>query len=505
MRYKILIFFLAISVFNIMRAQAPKREMRAVWVATVTNIDWPSQKGLSTKQQQDEMIRMLDNFKANNINTVIFQARPCADVFYPSCIEPWCMWLSGKQGVAPNPYYDPLKFVIDEAHKRCMEVHVWINPFRALNYDDVSLFSKDHIFNRKRYMFVKYGDKYYFDPGLKETRDYLNDVVKEIVENYDIDAIHIDDYFYPYPIAHERFPDNESYAKDPRGFTHKDDWRRDNVTLTIKQLSQTIKKIKPWVDFGVSPFGIWRHNTQDPHGSKTYRALTNYDDLYADILKWLRDGYIDYVTPQLYWEIGKKNTDYRVLVDWWANNTNGKNLYIGLYASGFVQYNKIKAWQTPNELVRQLNYNKTNPKVQGAMFFSAKYFMQNLQGLNDVLKSSFYAKPALTPINASVKGEDSPQPKNLAMDDPKNRFLLTWDKVEGKGGKEVAYYVVYAFKGKNVGDMSSAENIIGITPDNRFDLTGFASNLLGTYSFVVTSVNRYRQESDVKSYFIKRF
>lgn len=499
---KFLILFL--FSFLVLNAQSPKRQMRAVWVATVTNLDWPSQKGLSSKQQQDEMIKMLDEFKATNINTVIFQARPCADVFYPSCIEPWCMWISGKQGVAPNPYYDPLKFVIEEAHKRCMEVHVWINPYRALNYDDVSLFAKDHIFNKKRYMFVKYGDKYYFDPGVKETRDYLNSVVRELVENYDLDAIHIDDYFYPYPIAKTKFPDDESFANNSRGFTHKNDWRRDNVTLAIKELHETIKSIKPWVDFGVSPFGVWRHKGQDPRGSATYRALTDYDDLYADVLKWLREGYIDYVTPQLYWEIGKKNTDYRVLVDWWAKNSHGRNFYTGLYVSGFEQY-KQAAWQTPNELVRQINYNKTNPLVKGEMFFSARTFMKNLQGLNDELKKSFYAKPALVPENQMAKTEASAQPKKITVDETDDKFFLSWEPVNDKGGKAVSYYVVYAFKGKGVGDMDSADNILGVTTENTFDLTQYCSKCLGTYSFVVTSVNKYRRESVVKTYVVKKF
>lgn len=502
-------FFIATTIFFLssilsLNAQAPKRQMRAVWIATVANIDWPSQKGLSTAQQQTEMIRMLDGFKDNNINTVIFQARPSADVFYASCIEPWCMWLSGKQGVAPNPYYDPLKFVIEQAHKRCMEVHVWLNPYRALNYDDISLFSKDHIFQKKRHLFVKYGNKYYFDPGVPETREYLNSIVKELVENYDMDAIHFDDYFYPYPIAKQKFPDSDSFSKYSRGFTHKNDWRRDNVTITIKQLHQTIKRIKPWVDFGVSPFGVWRHQAHDPRGSATQKALTNYDDLYADILKWMREGYIDYVAPQLYWEIGSKNHDYRVLVDWWAKNANGVNLYVGLYASGFEQYNS-SAWKRPNELIRQMNYNKTNPIVKGEIFFSAKTFLRNHQALNDELKKTWYAKPALVPENLNIETETSEQPKRVFIDDEDDKIILNWSKVEGEGGKQVAYYVVYAFKGKGVGDMTVADNIVGVTADNIYDLSGYCRKCLGTYSFVVTSVNKFRRESKVKSYVVKKF
>jgi uncharacterized lipoprotein YddW (UPF0748 family) len=485
-------------------AQTPKRQMRAVWVATVSNLDWPSKKGLSAQQQQAEMIRMLDEFKANNINTVIFQARPCADVFYESKLEPWSIWLSGKQGVAPSPYYDPLQFVIEEAHKRCMEVHVWVNPFRALNYEDVSIFSKDHIYNRRKNMFVKYAGKYYFDPGLKETRDYLNDIVTEIVQKYDIDAIHFDDYFYPYPVAKEKFNDDESFRKDPRGFTHRNDWRRDNINLTMKQLHRTIKSLKPWVDFGVSPFGIWRHRGNDPRGSATYRALSDYDDLYADVLKWLKDGDVDYVTPQLYWEIGKKNTNYQILAEWWAKNCYGRNLYIGLDVCGFNDY-KAAAWHNPNELVRQIRLNKSYPNIKGEMFFRAKYFMQNIQGLNDALKQELYTKPALVPVNNSIKTEPSAQPKKVVLDDANNKFVLKWDRVEAEDGKKVAYYVVYAFKGKGLGSLNDAENIIGVTADNSLDITSFAAQKQGHYSFVVTSINRYRCESTVKSYLVKKF
>jgi uncharacterized lipoprotein YddW (UPF0748 family) len=203
-------------------------------------------------------------------------------------------------------------------------------------------------------------------------------VVKELVEKYDIDAVHFDDYFYPYPIAGEAFPDNHTFKKHPRGFTHKNDWRRDNVTEIIKQLNKTIKKAKPWVEFGISPFGVWRHEGKDPRGSATQKSLTNYDDLYADILKWLKEDYIDYVVPQLYWEIGKKNHDYKTLVQWWSENSYGKNLYIGLFASGFEQY-KSAAWQNSNELIRQLELNKKYQNIQGVMFFSAKTFIKTIK------------------------------------------------------------------------------------------------------------------------------
>lgn len=501
---KLLLTIILFHLFTLLFSAYPKREMRAVWIATVTNLDWPSKKGLSTQEQQDEMIRLLDEFKANNINTVVFQARPCADVYYKSEIEPWSMWLSGKQGVAPYPYYDPLEFVIEESHKRCMEVHAWINPYRALNYDDVSLFDKNHIFFKKKDLFVKFGNKYYFNPGLEETQAYLNTIVKELVEKYDIDAVHFDDYFYPYPIAGEAFPDNHTFKKHPRGFTHKNDWRRDNVTEIIKQLNKTIKKAKPWVEFGISPFGVWRHEGKDPRGSATQKSLTNYDDLYADVLKWLKEDYIDYVVPQLYWEIGKKNHDYKTLVEWWSKNSYGKNLYIGLFASGFEQY-KSAAWQNSNELIRQLELNKKHPNIQGVMFFSAKTFIKNYQGLNTTLKNNNYKYPALVPINNHIQGVSSTQPKTISFVEKNKKRILTWNAIQETGGKKIAYYVIYAFKGKEIGDMENPQNIIAMTPQNEIDLTDFCSKLIGTYSFVVTTVNKYKHESEVKSYLIKKF
>ena len=325
MNKKISLLFVVLLFITTLSAQQSKREMRAVWVATVANIDWPSQRNLTSKAQREEMRAMLDEFARNNVNAIVLQIRPTADAFYPSELEPWSNWLTGKQGVRPNPYYDPLQFIIEEAHKRCIEVHVWLNPYRVLNSDNLGILNKNHLFYKNRELFVKYGDKYYFDPGLDETREFLNKVVEDVVERYDIDAVHFDDYFYPYRVANEEFPDAMTFKKNPRGFApnQRDDWRRNNVNMVIKELQQTIKSLKPWVEFGISPFGVWRNNTVDTKGSATRAGVQNYDDLYADILKWLKEGSIDYVAPQLYWEIGKKVADYEILAKWWSENSFG--------------------------------------------------------------------------------------------------------------------------------------------------------------------------------------
>lgn len=494
---KIFALFLSLIIISNLSASQRKREMRAAWIATVANIDWPSQKNLTSKAQREEMRTMLDGLAKNNINAIVMQIRPTADSFYPSAFEPWSHWLTGKQGVKPNPYYDPLQFVIDEAHKRCIEVHVWLNPYRVTNSEKLDVLSKDHLYYKNKDLFVKYGGKHYFDPGLDETREFLNRVVEDVVERYDVDAIHFDDYFYPYRVANEEFPDEASFRNNPRGFAphQKDDWRRNNVDLVIAELQQTIKNLKPWVEFGISPFGVWRNNNVDPRGSATRAGVQNYDDLYADILKWLKEGTIDYVVPQLYWEIGKKVADYEVLAKWWSENSYGKNLYIGLYASQLGSKEAPSAWRNGNELIRQLNMNKQYPQIDGEVYFSAKGLLKNNQNLNDSLQRNHYKYPAICPLNRNIQGEASAQPQNIRVVKDGHEAYLLWDEVNEEGGCQIAYYVVYGFKGKKVGDLNDPANILMRTTENCVDLRELEKKFKGHYAFVVTAVNRYKHES----------
>ncbi|MDD3078954.1 MAG: family 10 glycosylhydrolase [Paludibacter sp.] len=491
------LLFISITLFSGIFAAHRKREMRAVWIATVANIDWPSQPGLNSAKQRNEMRTMLDSLQAANINAIVIQIRPTADAFYPSVLEPWSHWLTGKQGIRPTDYYDPLKFIIEEAHKRCIEVHAWLNPYRVTNSDELSLLSKNHLFYKQRDLFVRYGGKYYFDPGLDETREFLNRVVQDIVERYDIDAIHFDDYFYPYKVAGQDFPDDASFKKFPRGYApnQKNEWRRNNVNMVIRKLQETIKSAKPWVEFGISPFGVWRNNDVDPRGSATKAGVQNYDDLYADILKWLQEGSIDYVTPQLYWEIGKKVADYSILLKWWSENTYGKNLFIGLYASQLGNKKAAPAWTRGNELIRQIRLNQQYPQVDGAMFFSASTFLKNRQGLIDSLKCNLYKYPAICPVNKNIQGDTPAQPQNIrTLKDGDNAYLV-WDGIDEDGGCKITYYIVYAFKGKHVGDLNDAENIVARTTDTCIDLRELDKRFKGNYTFVVTAVNRYKHES----------
>ncbi len=476
----------------VVSAQTEKYQMRAVWIASVANVDWPSKSNLSVTEQQNEMIGMLDRFKELNINAVVFQIRPASDAFFVSSYEPWSLWLNGS-GVAPSPFYDPLQFVIQEAHARCMEVHVWLNPYRV-SLDDTTMLCKEHPLFEHRDLIKKYGNRYFFDPGRDETRAYLNKIVADVVMRYDVDAVHFDDYFYPYKVGKLEFPDEDTYLANPRGFApdKRDDWRRNNVNLIISELQQTIKGIKPWVDFGISPFGVWRNFRTDPRGSKTTAGTTNYDDLYADIRLWLESGMIDYVVPQLYWEIGKEVADYKELIDWWCHNSFGRNLYIGLFASG-LKNQKGPAWNKGNELARQMTLNKKYPQQEGVFLYSARPLLKNPLGICDTLRNNYFRYPSLVPRHHGDMSLNLLRPQNVRVLSGENEKRLVWDETPASGGEKVAYYVIYAFKRNEKTNYNTSRNIIGKSAVPYFDLPDEYKS--GKHVFAVTSVNRYRCES----------
>jgi len=391
------IFPLFIGFFIALQVSAQKAEFRAAWVASVVNIDWPSRSGLTTEQQKAEFIRIADMHYRNGLNALIVQVRPAADAFFASSFEPWSEYLTGKQGVAPAPFYDPMAFMIEETHKRGMEFHAWINPYRAIFNSYKSSVAPNHITRTHPEWFVKYGDASrmttYFNPALPEVRQYLVDLIREMTANYNVDGVHFDDYFYPYRIPGKEFPDAKEYAKYGNGLS-KDAWRRSNVDSVIVALSAAIKEEKPWVKFGISPFGVWRNKSKDPQGSNTDAGQTNYDDLYADILLWLKKGWIDYVAPQLYWEIGHPKADYTTLIQWWSEHTYGRHCYIGLapYRAG-----SNTAWRDRTQLPRQIALSRTTPNIQGQVFYNTKSFFTNPNGWNDALRTDIYKERVPTP------------------------------------------------------------------------------------------------------------
>jgi uncharacterized lipoprotein YddW (UPF0748 family) len=386
--------FFALFFYTSLFSQ-PISEFRGVWIATVENIDWPLRGMVNSTDQKAEYIRQLDMHKKNGMNAVIVQVRPSADAFYPSPYEPWSQWLTGVQGRPPSPYYDPLQFMIEEAHKRGMEFHAWLNPYRADNNIGASSIARNHITRLHPEWFLTYGDKKYFDPSNKQAQDFVVNVVRDIVKHYAVDAIHMDDYFYPYRIPGKAFPDGLAYRAS-RSPLSKDDWRRSNVDSIISMISIAIKKEKPWCKFGVSPFSVWRNKDKDPMGSDTKAGVTNYDDLYANILLWLQKGWIDYVAPQLYLEIGHSKIAYEIMLDWWSHHSYGRHVYIG---HGIYRTNERNiAWKNPDELPDQIKLLRQYPNIQGSIYFSSTSFNRNPNGWNDSLQNNYYKNPASIPV-----------------------------------------------------------------------------------------------------------
>ena len=374
---------------------------RGAWIATVANIDWPSAEAVGNDSlQKAEMTWILDSLESLGINAVIFQVRPTADALYRSEYEPVSHWLTGKQEMQPNPdpslkgreIWDPLEWTIEEAHKRGMEVHVWLNPYRVnLAKTDTSVLCSDHVWRKHPEWFWCYAKQWYFDPGLDVTRDWICTIVQDIVMRYDIQAIHMDDYFYPYPQGNKPLPDSKTFERFPRGFDNIADWRRHNVNLAIQDISRTIKECKPEVQFGISPFGVWRNADVDSTGSATKAGITNYDDLYADIRLWIKNGWIDYVLPQLYWEIGKKVADYEVLAHWWANEVKGTKckLYIGMAPYRLENASPKTPWGVGNEIERQMKLNRTIEEISGECFYSTRPLLRNPRGVCDIIRAVY--------------------------------------------------------------------------------------------------------------------
>jgi len=466
----------------------PKREFRGVWIATVENIDWPSRRGLPTETQKQEFINILNNQQRNGMNAVVVQIRPVADAFYMSSFEPWSAYLTGTQGQAPNPYYDPLQFMLEETHKRGMEFHAWFNPYRAATSLRVSA---NHISREHPNWFVNFDGKKYFDPGVPEVREYVTQIIRDVVRRYDIDAVHFDDYFYPYPVPGKVFPDNNSYRQYGNGMA-KDDWRRWNVDTIIHQVSNMIKVEKPWVKFGISPFGIWRHRDRDPDGSMTGRGgMTNYDDLYADVLKWLKRGWIDYVAPQLYWERGHRVADYDVLLNWWASHGYGRNVFIG---HGVYRLNSNAAWSYPGELPIQLTELRTLNTIHGSVFYSEKSFHGNPLGIQDSLRNHFYKYPALRPAMPWLNSKAPFAPYFVDAFERPNGLNLHWadDDTSGRTNQ----YVLYRFYSNEVLNLNDPSKILAILPQMPDPQYVDATYERGrTYTYVVTALDRVQNES----------
>jgi uncharacterized lipoprotein YddW (UPF0748 family) len=473
---------------------APKREFRGVWVATLTNIDWPSRPGLSADQQKQELIGIMEQHKRNGMNAILLQVRPAADAFYRKSREPWSQWLMGKQGVAPAAGYDPLEFAIKEAHSRGMELHAWFNPYRATMSSNAQV-SEDHMTRKRPELFFSYGGKKQFDPGLPEVREYIVQVILDVVKGYDVDGIHFDDYFYPYPIAGQRINDAATFSKYPNGFTDLSDWRRNNVDLLIKQLDDSIHHYKNYVKFGVSPFGIWKNKSEDTLGSATY-GLSNYHELYADSRKWIKEGWVDYINPQVYFSLTRKVAPFDTLVNWWSNNTYGRHLYIG-QAAYLVNQKMEAAWRQPGQIPDQIRHIRTNNRVQGSVFFSSKSFSTVARATADSLRNDLYKYPALPPQMPWLDEIVPNQPEGLTADAVATGVQLKWSPpLKAEDGETASGYVIYRFaEGEKIGILDP-KNILRISFEDFASFLDTSVEKGKRYNYLVTALDRLKNESE---------
>lgn len=411
------------------------REFRGVWIATVSNIDWPSRPGLSTERQQEELIRLLDVAVESNLNAVIFQVRPLSDAFYNSPTEPWSHYLTGESGKAPSPAYDPLEFAINAAHDRGLELHAWINPFRAGVGD--AAFSKNHVTNRMPEIVRTYGKYKWLDPTDDRSHKYVLQVIRDLVQRYDIDAIHFDDYFYPYAEKGVEFDDSANWAayKAKGGTLSKGDWRRDRVNTFVKAVAKEIKAIKPTVRFGISPFGIWK-----PGNPEGITGLNAYEELYADSRKWLQEGTVDYLAPQLYWDIAKKGQEYPKLMNWWTSqNPLKRHVWPGLNASKYANGKNDNIFVS--EIINQIKLTQQSPLATGNILFSAKPLRDAKDNLPTELKNKVYPFPALVPPSTWLDAVPPVAPKVLVTppDESGDRFLR-WQKGDAETPAKFVLY-----------------------------------------------------------------
>ena len=465
----------------------PKREFRAAWIQSVNG----QFRGMPTEKLKQNLIGQLNSLQKAGINAIIFQVRPEADALYASRLEPWSRFLTGVHGKAPEPNWDPMQFMIDECHKRGMEFHAWINPYRTKTTLKSEL-APNHVYNIHPEWFVTYGDQLYFDPALPESRRHICMVVSDIVSRYDVDAIHMDDYFYPYPIKGKDFPDDASFARFGGGFSNKGDWRRSNVNVLIKKLHETIREIKPWVKFGVSPFGIYRNESSDPLGSKT-KGLQNYDDLYADVLLWAREGWIDYNIPQIYWHIGHPVADYETLVKWWARNTENRPLFIGQSVMNTVQ-NADPKNPSINQLPRKMALQRAYQTIGGSCQWPASAVVENAGKYRDALIAEYHKYPALPPVFDFMDNEAPAKVRKMKPVWTEDGYILFWTAPKYKEEMNRAVqYVVYRFNDKEKVNIDDPSHIVAITRDNFYKLPYEDGKT--KYRYVVTALDRLHNES----------
>ncbi|MDF4222925.1 family 10 glycosylhydrolase [Maribacter sp. M208] len=440
----------------------PKREFRGVWIATVVNIDWPKNGNDSAEKQKTDFLKILDFYERENYNAVIVQVRAAGDAFYQSDYAPYSRFLTGEEGTAPKWNTDVLEWIINETHERGMEFHAWLNPYRATFDENFEVLSETHDYCTHPEWIVHYGKKNYYNPGLPEVRNHFSNIIAELVTNYDVDAIHFDDYFYPYTIKDAVFNDSLAFKTYALKNQKLDDWRRSNIDSLVRQSHKTIKSIKPWVQFGISPFGVWKNNSTDPKGSDTKAGQTTYEDLYADPLLWMEKGWIDYLAPQVYWSMNLPVASHRKIVDWWAKNNYNTNLYVG-NGPYKIRNNSDKAWQEKKELPMQLELARNTPQIQGNIMFSAKSLMTDKDDVVEYIHKKYYKRPALNPISSLAKNHKAKAPKLVSASKNDTELSLEFNDLNN-----IRFALVYSsgIKVKDTYDIKKLRSKIYVENNN---------------------------------------
>ena len=487
--YTLLLTFLLLWPCVTAQNFLPKREFRGAWIQIING----QFEGMSRDQMQANLTHQLNVLQQCGINAIMFQVRGEADAMYASPYEPWSRFLTGRQGTAPNPYWDPLAWMITECHKRGMELHAWINPFRAKTKGTKEL-ALNHPYVKHPERFFEYDGLYLFDPGLNENRRYICQIAADIVRRYDVDGIHMDDYFYPYPVAGMTIPDQATYITHKNGIDNVDDWRRYNVNLFMEMMHDSIRAVKPWVKFGVSSFGIY-HNVQPGSnipGSNT-RGLQNYDNLYADVLYWINKGWVDYNIPQIYWEIGHKAADYEELIKWWSRFAGGRPLFIGQDVERTVRAADLKNPQR-NQMSAKFGLQRSLRGIQGSCLWYSAAVVRNEGNYATALQKNYHRTPALQPLFPFIDDEAPGKPRKLKTMWMPNGYYLFWTAPKGTQEMDVARnYVVYRFEQGERIDLFNSEHIVAVTPQTFYRLPYENGRKKAVY--VVTALDRLQNES----------
>ena len=468
-------------------ATFPKREFRGAWIQCVNG----QFQGLSTQAMQQNLTHQLDELQKDGVNAIIFQVRAECDALYDSPYEPWSRFLTGAQGVAPNPKWDPLAWMTEQCHNRGMELHAWLNPYRAKTKGTKDL-ADSHIAIKHPERVFTYDGLFILNPGIPANRDYICDIVGDIVSRYDVDGIHIDDYFYPYPTAGCTIQDERQFRQYNNGIRDIGDWRRDNVNVFMKQLSERIHSIKPWVKFGVSPFGIYRNRRSAAIGSDT-NGTQNYDDLYADVLMWVNNGWVDYCVPQLYWQIGHPTADYATLIRWWNQNAAARPLYIGEDVERTVKY-ADPANPANNQMAAKRALHSQMGNVSGTVLWYSKAVVDDIGKYATMLRTHYWKYPALQPRMPFIDDKAPGKPKAVKpVWTPDGLFLFWTAPKSRKWNDEARHYVVYRFAQGEEPTTNDPSHIVAITSQTFIPLP-YADGTT-RYTYLVTALDRMSNES----------